>query len=116
MIDVEKLEPYFYGLTAKYRLIVYLLATGEYTFNTVKLITVKELIGLCKSKLIVSLELVDICDDICEDKDSDSLAFTIPSGRKYTVSVIKDTLKRAHKNAGVEYISRSQFVKNMKNK
>ena len=115
-LNIKKLTPYFPGLAEKSHLMVYLLATGKYSFDQLRKISVSELNEIEETLPEELLYLVDTCHECVHDKADDDKAFDNTSGRPYSVSNIKDVLKRSHKIAGLEYQNLSEFVKNVSKK
>lgn len=113
MINIKKLTPYLSTLTPKYKLIIYLLATGNYNFNDVRFLKKEELTKHCSKKIIKDIGLIDICHDICDTKQKNKKVFFNPSGRNYSESYILSVLERSHKIANETYVSRNHFVKNV---
>lgn len=108
---ITKITPYFRGLTPKVRVIIYLLGTGRYTFDSIRRVTVGEFKALgLESILPVSLELMDICNELVAGRDVDEAVFCNTSGRTYSIRDLTEMLKRAHKIAGVPYQGLQAFV------
>ena len=106
---IKKIQPYFFGLTDKLRLIVYLLGTGKYSFDQLRRLTIGE-VKEWRTEIQRELELNDILSDICFNKGEDEVAFTRPSGSEYSVKAVIDILKRAHKIAKTPYGGLQPFV------
>ena len=110
MLDVKKLTPYFRALSGKSRLIVYLLGTGDFSFDRVRKLTVKELNTLSRD-IPHELELIDICSELVRDLDASEFVFTSASRPFHSINDLISILKRAHKNAEVDYVGLDYFVK-----
>ena len=109
MVDVEKLMPYFRALTVKSRLIVYLLATGSFSYNEVRKVTANDL-AIAMGDIPAELDLFDICDELMHGLSDDDIVFFSSSRPMYSINHMIDILKRSHKNAEVDYIGLSSFV------
>lgn len=108
---ITKITPYFRGLTPKVRVIVYLLGTGQYTFDTLRRMTVEQFKSLgLESNLPASLELVDICRELVTGRAGDEPVFCNTSGRTYSIKDLTEMLKRAHNIAGVPYEGLQVFI------
>lgn len=108
---VFRIEPFLFNLTPKMRIIIYLLGTGDFTFDSLRKLTVAEFSALnISSRLPVSLELNDICHEITAGRDGDEILFCNTSGRTYSIRDITEILKRSHKIAGVPYEGLENFV------
>ncbi len=105
--SLKKLAPYFYRLTDKSRLIVYILATGEYNYDRIRKMTVGDLL---KRKKHLPDMFNDIIGELTFDREKDALAFHL-SEKKYSSKQISNIVERSHKIAEVEYVSLEKFVK-----
>lgn len=110
MVDVKKLLPYFRALTGKSRLIVYLLGTGDFSFDQVRKLTVQELKTL-SCDIPLELELFDICDELVRDLEGDEVVFSSASRPLHSINDLIGILKRAHKIAEIDYVGLDAFVK-----
>lgn len=95
-------------------MMLYVLGTGDFTIDRLRRMTVAQLedSGLTNA-LPSTLELDDICYELISGKCPDDLVFVNTSGRGYSVKDITETLKRAHKIAGVEYGGVASFIQSV---
>ena len=110
MSSMSSLQPYFYGITDKIRVIIYLLATGQYSFDEVRTMTVGQFKKIAKT-IPVELMLVDVCDSLIDDRDKEARVFLFSKDRGYSEKDLKAILLRAHNIAGVDYTGLKAFVK-----
>ena len=107
---VKKILPFFRSLTPKMRVMVYLLGSGELSFDGVRKLKVWEFCDLTLvSNIPSTLELDDICSEL-KKQPPDNAVFSRDSGRTYSVTDVINVLKRAHKIAGMEYNGLDEFV------
>ena len=109
-INNKKLQPYFRSLTGKSRLMVYLLATGNYTVDELRKLTVSELNAVV-TDVPNEFDLTDICRELTHNRDKSEKVLINASGRAYSVSNLIDVLKLSHKIAGMEYQGLEVFIK-----
>ena len=110
---VKKIQPFFHSLTPKMRILVYLLGSGQFSFDTLRKLTVAEFSELALlNSLPPTLELEDIVSEL-KRHPGESMVFCRNSGRNYSIMDIGNILKRAHKIAGHKYTGLDDFVKHV---
>ena len=114
-VDIKKIAPYFFGMRSASRVFIYLLATGEYTIDQGRQVTVKELKAFAK-KIPDELALIDVCDELVYGKKEGEGVFFRSKGRIKTINDTINMLKLSHKAAGVEYKGLAEFVRRVEKK
>ena len=95
------------------RILVYLLGTGQFSFDTLRKLTVAEFSELTLiNNLPPTLELEDIVSEL-KRRPKEAMVFSRDSGRNYSIMDITNILKRAHKIAGHKYTGLDDFVKHV---
>lgn len=108
---VKKIQPFFHSLTPKMRILVYLLGSGQFSFDRLRKLTVAEFSELTLiNNLPPTLELGDIVSEL-KNLPSDSPALSRNPSRSYSIMDITNILKCAHKVAGRKYTGLDDFVK-----
>lgn len=112
------LDNYLKLLTPKSRVIVALLSHSDLTFEKVRSMTIAQARNLiaCKTAKLDGATKADLLL-LIDGKQDDEKAFSQPSGRAYSINDLDKILRKAHERAGVKYVGREVFVKNIsKNK
>lgn len=110
----RSLEEYLGGLSGKSKLIMYLIATGSYTFEQIRTMTVEQLLTLRISVKQNYPDLLDTLDELTINRDPTEYAFLYASGRRYSVNNVRDILVRAHARCNEEYQGLAQFIISIK--
>ncbi|MBV1871855.1 MAG: hypothetical protein KUG83_04850 [Gammaproteobacteria bacterium] len=113
MPKAKRIQPFFHSLTPKMRILIYLLSSEQFSFDSLRKLTVAEFSELpLLNSLPPALELEDIVSEL-KKRPKDSMVFSRDSGRNYSILDISNILKRAHKVAGHEYSGLDAFVEHI---
>ncbi len=116
MID-SSIKKYFSGCSNKTRVLIYLLATGDFSFDQVRKLTVGDLQRYCDLNHQLMSENGDfmlLCNDICFQKKTDDYIFINQSGRLMSEKDVQAILIRACARTGDNYQGHSLFVEKLK--
>lgn len=109
---MKEVEQYFYRLSPKNRLLIWLLASG-YSAGALSRLKVRDLCNLMES---VPTKFPDIrawCEDQCSEQPHDAFAFEKQQGIPMPKNYIIGLLIKAHGRLGVEFTSLQDFVDRM---
>lgn len=109
---MKEIDEYFYRLSPKNRMLIWLLATG-YTAGEISKMKVSD---LCELMETVPTKFPDIrawCEDQCSEQSHDAFAFEKQQGIPMPKNYILGLLIKAHERLGEEFTGLQDFVDRM---
>ena len=103
-----EIEDYFYRLSPKNRMLIWLLAIGH-TPDDIRVMTVADISELAQTVPSKFCDIIAWCEDRLREHE-DTLLFEKQQGIKMPKSYILGLLIKAHERLGVEFTGLQDFV------
>jgi len=113
----SEIKIYLAGCSNKTRLLIYLLATGDFSFHSVRKLTINDLRDYCVKvgqKISEGDEFLLLCNDICFQREDHEYVFSNQSGRLLSEKDVQKILMRAHERVDRYYGGLKTFVELLK--